>query len=356
MKYLAQIKLFAVLAAVIFSVSSCKDDDNDPVNPTLDPASVSVTINSEVTVRINGGIAPFTLSGIDESKAQASLSGTTLTVKGKVAGSTALTVTGADGGKAVLSIEVPGAKVPSLSTGKVSIALNETATVTVENGVKPYEVSVADKSVAEVTISDNTISVKGLSGGKTTVTVTGKDGGKTTFEVEVDGKTLVVDDFKSGEISKAIDNFEGEKLVIKGNTPLSDTDYRYLRTVEAVLDFSDYTFKDNAVPDYAFNNSSITGIVLPETIKTIGAHAFDGSKSITSVSIPASVTKIDDMAFWDCYSVTEIHMESKTPPAIPNLEVLPLGTKDLTVYVPKGSLDIYRNSGWDYYNINFVEE
>ena len=48
-----------------------------------------------------------------------------------------------------------------------------------------------------------------------------------------------------------------------------------------------------------------TDVVLPDTVKTIGATAFQG-KDITSITFPDSLTEIERLAFYQCEELTEI--------------------------------------------------
>lgn len=60
-----------------------------------------------------------------------------------------------------------------------------------------------------------------------------------------------------------------------------------------------------AIDDYAFYRcSSITGLVLPNTLKTIGTSAFAYCSSLTKVIIPYSVTTIGHGAFGSCPKLT----------------------------------------------------
>ena len=52
--------------------------------------------------------------------------------------------------------------------------------------------------------------------------------------------------------------------------------------------------------------SSITSIILPDSVTTIDRSAFEFCSSLTSVTIPDSVTKIDEWAFKYCSSLTSI--------------------------------------------------
>ena len=52
--------------------------------------------------------------------------------------------------------------------------------------------------------------------------------------------------------------------------------------------------------------SSITSIVIPESVTSIGWYAFQGCNNLTSISIPGSVTTIELGAFYECSSLTNI--------------------------------------------------
>ena len=49
----------------------------------------------------------------------------------------------------------------------------------------------------------------------------------------------------------------------------------------------------------------VTGVVIPDTVKTIDRMAFYNCKNMTSVKIPDSVTSIGDMAFFGCTSLQD---------------------------------------------------
>lgn len=54
----------------------------------------------------------------------------------------------------------------------------------------------------------------------------------------------------------------------------------------------------------AFKNSTLTEVILPDTVKKIDWFAFYGSSQLTSVSIPSSVTKIEYGVFDGCDKLT----------------------------------------------------
>ena len=58
--------------------------------------------------------------------------------------------------------------------------------------------------------------------------------------------------------------------------------------------------------------SSLTSIVIPNGVTSIGYCAFDGCKSLTSIVIPDSVTSIGGSAFIGCKSLTKITFQGTT--------------------------------------------
>jgi hypothetical protein len=61
-----------------------------------------------------------------------------------------------------------------------------------------------------------------------------------------------------------------------------------------------------SIGDYAFYYSSITGVTIPNSVTSIGAHAFDLCDNLTSVPISDSVTNIGEGAFAGCFNLTNI--------------------------------------------------
>ena len=51
---------------------------------------------------------------------------------------------------------------------------------------------------------------------------------------------------------------------------------------------------------------SLTSITIPDSVTSIGAWAFNGCEYLTSVTIPDSVTSIGDYAFYYCYFLTSV--------------------------------------------------
>ena len=89
-----------------------------------------------------------------------------------------------------------------------------------------------------------------------------------------------------------------------------------------------------------FYGTSVTGIILPSTIKELG-QSWYGDADIESVSFPAGVTSIGK---WGA-SKSVVEFNSMVPPS---LGVDALGTSENAVYVPSGSLETYK-AAWPEY-------
>lgn len=94
---------------------------------------------------------------------------------------------------------------------------------------------------------------------------------------------------------------------------------------------------------------------IPSNVTEIDTMAFYYNLSLSSVTIPANVTNIAKDAFWNCTALTDVYLEHTTPPAFyKSFAVGMVGTK-VTVHIPAGSAEAYRNSSWPIY-CTLVEE
>jgi hypothetical protein len=107
------------------------------------------------------------------------------------------------------------------------------------------------------------------------------------------------------------------------------------------------------IGDYAFYNSVINAITIPNSVTHIGRLAFGNCFRLTSVSIPASVISIDTYAFNGCSELVDVYVHSMIPPTL-GTSSFPVTT---IIHVPIGSGDAYRNAtNWSYYSPIIVED
>lgn len=62
-----------------------------------------------------------------------------------------------------------------------------------------------------------------------------------------------------------------------------------------------------AIAEYAFYNSAIKSVTIPDSITTISNYAFYGCLSLTSITIPDSVTSFGNNAFANCDNLTKLN-------------------------------------------------
>ena len=87
----------------------------------------------------------------------------------------------------------------------------------------------------------------------------------------------------------------------------------------------------------------------------IGSRAFLGCSGLTSLTLPADITSIGDEAFQGCSGLTSIYVYAEKVPKIDSNAFKGVDAKKCTVYVPMGTRDDYRLSGFGDYFENIVE-
>ena len=63
-----------------------------------------------------------------------------------------------------------------------------------------------------------------------------------------------------------------------------------------------------AVGDYAFYGTNTVSVVIPDSVTSLGNHAFFECSSLSLITIPDSVTSIGNRAFYSCYSLNSIEI------------------------------------------------
>ena len=62
-----------------------------------------------------------------------------------------------------------------------------------------------------------------------------------------------------------------------------------------------------AIGDSVFsNNGSLTSVIIPDSVTSIGGYAFYNCWQLTSLTLSSSLTSIGDWAFYYCYNLTSV--------------------------------------------------
>ena len=96
--------------------------------------------------------------------------------------------------------------------------------------------------------------------------------------------------------------------------------------------------------------TSLTDINIPNSVTSIERSTFSGCTSLTDINIPNSVTSIGEQAFYNCDNLKSVYMNASTPPFIGSQAFHNI-SKDLTIYIPRGSYTAYWLSYWGNYNL-----
>ncbi len=109
-----------------------------------------------------------------------------------------------------------------------------------------------------------------------------------------------------------------------------------------------------SIGEYAFSGcSSLPSINIPSSVTSIGKWAFEGCSSLPSINIPSSVTSVGEYAFYGCSDLKTVRFKGKMPPSTDVYALL--GTSDLKVYVPHGTLEAYK-AAFYVNNAEIIEE
>lgn len=99
------------------------------------------------------------------------------------------------------------------------------------------------------------------------------------------------------------------------------------------------------IGSYAFANSGVKDLVLPETLKTIGIGAFSGSLNIETVVWPDSLSTISASTFEDCENLTSFTYSEQAYENIITIGVSAFKNTGLTTFdVPKNVSTIFETT------------
>ena len=100
-----------------------------------------------------------------------------------------------------------------------------------------------------------------------------------------------------------------------------------------------------SIGNYVFKNcSGLTSVVIGNGVKSIGDGAFEDCLGLTSIEIPNSVTSIGSSAFGRCSSLTSIVI----PESVTTMGSGAFGCENLTIYCEAESQPSGWAEGWNY--------
>ena len=110
-----------------------------------------------------------------------------------------------------------------------------------------------------------------------------------------------------------------------------------------------------SIGEFAFSGcSGLTSLNLPAGITSIDKYAFSGCSGLMSLNLPAGITWIGESAFSYCSGLSSIYVYAEKVPRIGRYAFEGCASRKCTLYVPKGTYDDYRLSGFGYFE-NIVE-
>lgn len=99
----------------------------------------------------------------------------------------------------------------------------------------------------------------------------------------------------------------------------------------------------------------LTEITLPNSVTSIRNFTFSGCTSLTSVTIGSGVGSIGYNAFSECYNLTHVTILATEFPFSHNVDSN-FPASDDTLYVPRGTVEAYKNSDWGQVFTQIVEQ
>jgi len=145
---------------------------------------------------------------------------------------------------------------------------------------------------------------------------------------------------------------------------LSEATIMHYRGNDGTSNTPNFDYPANMIPEYAFNDgglswgkTTLTSIVFPTSITSIGHYAFAKCTGLTEVSIPNSVTSIESFAFYNSTNLTSVFVNWPIPIEIPN-NVFPFESEmpGCILYVPYGTSALYNSTErWNDFFDDFEE-
>jgi hypothetical protein len=89
---------------------------------------------------------------------------------------------------------------------------------------------------------------------------------------------------------------------------------------------------------------NLTSVTISNSITNIAGEVFFYCTNLKSITIPNSVTNIGNSAFYTCVGLKSIYLMGTTPPSVGTDNFTDYHYKNITIYIPKGSLEAYQSA------------
>ena len=192
MKRFGLLKCMAAVLCCVFAMAlvSCGDDDDDKApSLSISPSNVSMIVGGSSSVSIGGGTAPYTIGSTNEAIANLEVNKNKISITGLEAGAAIVSVSDKNNlyGRFMLVV-VDREDWLQFNEQEVTVEKEQTYRVAVQNGTGSYTAVAADATVAEVSMANYVVMIRGLKAGTTTVTVKDKLDRSGTISVTVKEK------------------------------------------------------------------------------------------------------------------------------------------------------------------------
>lgn len=318
------------------------------VSDLLDDKTVEGVAGTDITIIADSSEGPVKITAtINEKAVQTKHIADSAVITGKINSKAVTTAKIADGAVDTLQIKdnaVTTDKVldSAITTGKINdsavtttkiadgaVTINKIATEakttaivkdTASDTTVPTTKAVTD--YVDTAIEDGSVQTVAVSGGTNNGTVKLTVDGVATDNIAVTGWDTKADEVEVERIKYYSDpdivpsdesyftvNATGETITGLSEAGKTQTELVIPYKINGKEITALYSGVDSGRPQSILNGSStITKIIIPKSITTLGKGAFSYCSSLTSIDIPNSVTSIGDYAFQACSSLTSINI------------------------------------------------
>ncbi|GEM_PF-1660900 len=270
--------------------------------------------NTSGTIALSEGVPPYTAVSMDDSIADVSVSGDTLSVNGNKKGNTYITVSDSAPTPDTITISV-NVDVFNVSTRNIYIGKGDKGSFDIL-GTGFYNVSVSDDTVLSAVINGNSVMVTGLLDGMAIITISDSNG------KSIDIKGIIYSGISVSKSGLVMDEGNSETLQISGGV----APYNMVSSVPGIVDVPNkwgvvpFNVKAIAkgsttltIDDFVGNSANVTITVL------------SGKLGVSEKKIVVSPQKSENV---DVFGGTGYYMVSSSDPSVAEAK---LGTDKISI-------------------------